>query len=219
MSESIFDDRRDYTRLESDAKVLVRGAQSEGLGYLIDLGLGGVGLRTLLPAQIADRLELNSVARPAPPPIAFRVVWAQPHEGAWHQYGLSFEGAVSDFLKSWVCRLFARSGGLSDRLLERRKARRIPIEQSASVVLPGMEPAPVQLVNVGGGGLMFFCEQHYPVGQFATVQLDQQGLTCEGVIVSGRQEGSLFFASLSLDPESVGSAWEDFLRSLAGEGD
>ena len=201
MSE--FDDRRDYRRLESEAKVVVaaRGA-SPCLGYLTDLGMGGVGLRTLLAAQVADRLELGSVVEPPPQPIGFRVVWSQSLQNEWHHYGLSYEGTATEFLTSWVCRLFARAGGFADKMIERRRYRRIPVSLEISVTPPGQESTPTTVLNLGSGGLMMISSQEFPVGQFLMVRMKEPQLNLEGVVVSQRREGKLYLSSLSFEPDN-----------------
>ncbi len=219
MSE--FDDRRDYRRLESEAKVVVasRGADP-CLGYLTDLGMGGVGLRTLLSAQVADRVELGSVAHPPPQPIGFRIVWSQSLKNDWHHYGLSYEGTATEFLTSWVCRLFARAGGFADKAIERRRFRRIPVQLAIRVGPPGQESTATTVLNLGSGGLMMVSDREFPVGQFLKVELETPRLTLEGVVVSQRREGDQFLSSLSFEPDNSEQdldALDDFLAQLAVE--
>lgn len=218
---SEFDDRRDYRRLESEAKVVVaaRGADP-CLGYLTDLGMGGVGLRTPMPARVADRLELGSVVKPPPDPIGFRVVWTQSLDNEWFHHGLSYEGSVTEFLTSWVCRLFARAGGLSDKMIERRRFRRMPANLRGRVAPPGMEPGPCTVMNLGSGGLMMVSVTDFPVGQFLQISLEEPPVTVEGIVVSRRQEGNSYFASVSFDPETPLKALEaldHFLAELPGQ--
>lgn len=215
MPKKSLGNRRDYTRLDSNAKVLVKLPNGESvLGHLTDLGLGGVGLKIPEQVALADRLELLAVVEPTPTPAPFRVVWTRSDADGWSLSGLACEGSVTEFLQSWVCRLFARAGGLSDRLLERRRYRRMSVTLGAYARSMDNRQAPCQLLNLSRGGLLMVSEGDWPLGSYVQVRTRNPELGLSGVVVDRRQAGPEVYYSMSFEPESPGPELDSLLAAL-----
>ena len=184
----VVSERRRLVRVRCHLPVEVMHKEQFFGGHVLDMGSQGLRLRidTSLPAGsvISARALLSGHSRV--PYVNFKVLWSRP-KTAKHTalHGLAYDKA-EDLKKSWVGLLFRELGlnerGAASRRRYLRVDGRIPLQLLADPTYIG-SPPPVEMVNLGVGGLLVRCKQPLQPGQVWQVSLGPfQGLPEAGPI-------------------------------------
>lgn len=176
----VVSERRRLVRVRCHLPVeVVYKEQSLG-GHVLDMGSQGLRLRidSSLPAGslISARALLSGQTRV--PYVNFKVLWSRPRTAkntALH--GIAFD-RTEDIKKSWVGLLF-RELGLNEKTASSRRKYlrvdgRIPVRLLAPPTFVGAPP-PIEMVNVGVGGLLLRSKQPLQPGQTWDVVLGPLG--------------------------------------------
>lgn len=156
-------ERRQTTRIECCYQVQCSHPGGSWEASVVDMGLGGLRLRTANGVQAGQRLTLKQNDN-AFGEIQVEVVWARPLEGCQRECGVVYRCDVEAMERSWVKDALRRLGFEKSHLYERRRHVRRHTTASANLDF-GSETVVATILDLGLGGALVEIGRELPAGQ------------------------------------------------------
>ena len=146
-------ERRQTTRIECCYQVLCSHPVDSWEASVVDMGLGGLRLRSARAAETGDRLVLRQTDN-AFGDIQVEVVWARQVEDSQREFGVVYRCDVESMERSWAKDALRRLGFEKSALYERRRHVRRQTTASATLQINPSQSAEATILDLGLGGAL-----------------------------------------------------------------
>lgn len=209
-------ERRQTTRVECCYQVECSHASGNWQASVVDMGLGGLRLRSLRVPEVGEQLVLQQSDHSFGD-IQVEVVWTRLLADAQREFGVVYRCDVESMERSWVKDALRRLGFETAALYERRRHVRRHTTASATLEGPPGLSAAATILDLGLGGALIETALEISAGNEFQLRspLLENSLHCR--VIYCRQAGSnRYRCGLSFEPGSENRLQARLLEGYLG---
>lgn len=193
-------ERRTLIRMRCHYKCPLISEEKKAEGTVIDMGLGGLQLKTFHPLRKGQRVTVESPFHEVglcSQPVEVEVRWIHnPERNLLTYAGCSYVSSGKEMAESWVKGILKQLGFRPEFIRSKRRSVRAESFLDGALRRPDGTRQEVRIHNLGAGGALFECRNVLAMGEEQSLRvgpLDKlSALDVTGTLVKARPEGKNF---------------------------
>lgn len=201
-----YSERRKLIRLRCEYRCLIEIQGKNHEAVILDMGLGGLRLRSYQPCKVGDTLQILSPFNEigdSNEPVLCQVQWVQQSNKSFHNYlGVKYISDNKAMARTWVRGVLKQLGFRPEFITSKRRWVRADHILEGTLKRPDNNRHEILVHNLGIGGALFEYRNALPLGDSEIRVGPYEGLPAmdlQGVLVKARPQGRHYLYGLQFE--------------------